>query len=28
MPAWRGVMSDEEIWKLTAYVVSISQHPE
>ena len=28
MPAWRGVMSDEEIWRLTAYVLSISQHPK
>ena len=28
MPAWRGVMSDEEIWKVTAYVLSISQHPK
>jgi mono/diheme cytochrome c family protein len=28
MPAWRGVMNDEEIWKLTAYVLSISQHPK
>jgi mono/diheme cytochrome c family protein len=25
MPAWRGVMSDEEIWHVTAYVLSISQ---
>jgi mono/diheme cytochrome c family protein len=28
MPAWRGVMSDEDIWKVTAYVLSISQHPK
>jgi mono/diheme cytochrome c family protein len=28
MPAWRGVMSYDEIWKLTAYVLSISQHPK
>jgi mono/diheme cytochrome c family protein len=28
MPAWRGVLSDEEIWKVTAYVLSISQHPK
>jgi mono/diheme cytochrome c family protein len=27
MPAWRGVMTDEEIWQATAYVLSIShQH--
>jgi mono/diheme cytochrome c family protein len=25
MPAWRGVLSDEEIWQATAYVLSISQ---
>jgi mono/diheme cytochrome c family protein len=25
MPAWREVLSDEEIWKATAYVLSISQ---
>jgi mono/diheme cytochrome c family protein len=24
MPAWREVMTDEEIWKATAYVMSIS----
>ena len=24
MPAWRDVMTDEEIWKATAYVMSIS----
>ena len=23
--AWRGVLSDEEIWQATAYVLSISQ---
>jgi mono/diheme cytochrome c family protein len=28
MPAWRGVMSDEDIWKVTAYILSISQHPK
>jgi mono/diheme cytochrome c family protein len=27
MPAWRGVLSDDEIWQMTAYVLSISQHP-
>ena len=25
MPAWRGVLSDQEIWQATAYVLSISQ---
>jgi mono/diheme cytochrome c family protein len=25
MPAWRGVLSDEQIWQMTAYVLSISQ---
>jgi mono/diheme cytochrome c family protein len=25
MPAWREVLTDEEIWKATAYVMSISQ---
>jgi hypothetical protein len=25
MLAWRGVLSDEEIWQATAYVLSISQ---
>jgi mono/diheme cytochrome c family protein len=25
MPAWREVMSDQEIWQATAYVLSISQ---
>jgi mono/diheme cytochrome c family protein len=25
MPQWRGVLSDEEIWRATAYVLSISQ---
>jgi mono/diheme cytochrome c family protein len=25
MPEWRGVLSDEEIWQATAYVLSISQ---
>jgi mono/diheme cytochrome c family protein len=24
MPAWREVLTDEEIWKATAYVMSIS----
>ena len=28
MPAWRDVMTDEEIWKATAYVMSISQQPK
>ena len=25
MPEWRGVLSDDEIWQATAYVLSISQ---
>jgi mono/diheme cytochrome c family protein len=25
MPAWREVLSDEQIWQATAYVLSISQ---
>ncbi|MEH2504032.1 mono/diheme cytochrome c family protein [Bradyrhizobium sp. AZCC 1578] len=28
MPASRDVLSDEEIWKATAYVMSISQQPK
>jgi mono/diheme cytochrome c family protein len=28
MPAWRDVMTDEEIWKATAYVMSISHQPK
>jgi mono/diheme cytochrome c family protein len=28
MPAWRGVLSDDDIWRVTAYVLSISQHPK
>jgi mono/diheme cytochrome c family protein len=28
MPASRGVLTDEEIWKATAYVMSISQQPK
>jgi len=28
MPAWREVMTDEEIWKATAYVMSISHQPK
>jgi mono/diheme cytochrome c family protein len=28
MPAWRGVLTDDEIWQATAYVLSISGHPE
>ena len=28
MPAWRDVMTDEEIWKATAYVMSISRQPK
>lgn len=28
MPAWRGVMTDEDIWKATAYVMSISHQPK
>jgi len=27
MPAWRDVLTDEEIWKATAYVLSISHRP-
>ena len=27
MPAWRDVLTDEEIWKATAYVLSISRQP-
>src|ERR1700748_1305978 len=27
MPAWREVMTDEEIWKAAAYVLSISRRP-
>lgn len=27
MPAWRDELSDEEIWKATAYVMSISHQP-
>ena len=25
MPAWRDVLTDEEMWQVTAYVLSISQ---
>ena len=28
MPAWRDVMTDEEIWRATAYVMSISRQPK
>jgi mono/diheme cytochrome c family protein len=28
MPAWRDVLTDDEIWEATAYVLSISGHPE
>jgi mono/diheme cytochrome c family protein len=28
MPAWRDVLSDQEIWQVTAYVVSITQKPK
>ena len=28
MPAWRSVMSDQDIWNVTAYVLSISQQPK
>jgi mono/diheme cytochrome c family protein len=28
MPAWREVLSDQEIWEATAYVLSISQERE
>jgi len=28
MPAWRDVLTDEEIWKATAYVMSISRQPK
>ena len=27
MPAWRDVLTDEEIWQATAYVMSISHRP-
>ena len=28
MPAWRDVLTDEEIWQATAYVISISRQPK
>jgi mono/diheme cytochrome c family protein len=28
MPAWRDVLTDEEIWQATAYVMSIRQQPK
>ena len=28
MPAWREVLTDEEIWQAAAYVLSISHQPE
>src|ERR1700740_3517186 len=28
MPAWRDVLSDDEIWQATAYVISISRQPK
>ena len=28
MPAWREVLSDNEIWQVTAYVMSISRKPK
>ena len=28
MPPWRGLLTDEEIWQVTAYVMSISHHPK
>jgi mono/diheme cytochrome c family protein len=28
MPAWREVLTDDEIGKVTAYVISISQQPK
>ena len=28
MPAWREVLTDNEIWQATAYVLSISGHAE
>jgi mono/diheme cytochrome c family protein len=28
MPAWRDVLTDDEIWQATAYVLSISGHSE
>jgi mono/diheme cytochrome c family protein len=28
MPAWRDVLTDDEIWQATAYVMSISGHRE
>lgn len=24
MPAWKGILSDEEIWKIVAYILSLS----
>jgi len=28
MPAWREVLSDREIWQITAYIISLSQNPK
>ena len=28
MPAWRDVLTDEEIWQATAYVMSITRQPQ
>jgi mono/diheme cytochrome c family protein len=27
MPAWRGVLSDKEIWQATAYVLALARSP-
>lgn len=28
MPSWRGVLTDEQIWQATAYVLSLAQQPK
>ncbi len=28
MPAWRGILSDEEIWKIVAYILSLSNRED
>jgi putative heme-binding domain-containing protein len=28
MPAWNGILTNEEIWAITAYIVSLGQRPE
>jgi mono/diheme cytochrome c family protein len=28
MPSWRGVLSDQQIWQATAYVLSLAQQPK